>query len=663
MSAPAIESRAKNAQSDKNAQSAKPAQSAKNGQAKPLSHLAQRNRNLWYGAKATTEILLWTAATPIAILLRYDGAIPESAINGLLTATFIALALKAAAVHLFGLHTQSWHRTSANDARTLGVAIAAVTAILFVTNLLTPHAPRSVPLIDGAISFGALFLLRAVTREFVTRSYPPQLLQKDAQRVLIVGAGEAGALVAKELQRHPSTGLTPIGFVDDDPTLSRLNINGTKVLGTTDDLPKLIDKHQAHQVLIAVPSAEGAFIRKILGLIEKAKLNPQHRIVPGVYELLSGDVNISRIREVKIEDLLRRPPVRLDLQTIADYVDGETVLITGAGGSIGSEITRQLCAFKPKRLILLGRGENSIYEIAGELNSTPNAPKRTTVIANVVDENRMRQVFEQHKPTVVFHAAAHKHVPFMEENPGEAVINNVLGTRTVATLAHEFGVKRFVNVSTDKAVNPSSVMGASKRLAEDIVRELSQRSTPDQHFVTVRFGNVLGSRGSVVPHFLNQIRAMKPVTITHPEMTRYFMTIPEASQLVLQAGGLGQNGAIYMLEMGEPVKIVDLAYDVIRLAGFEPERDIPIVYTGIRPGEKIHEELMTEAEKSAATSHEKISVASPSWVDPQQLKKDLDVIQKLAREADPEATTAELFRIVGGKGKGTTGTSKDSIVA
>jgi len=619
---------------------------------KPLSHLAQTNKNLWYGAKAVAEVLIWTAVTPLAVLLRYDGAIPEQVLGGVFSFTLLALALKAVAVNIFGLHTQSWHRTSANDARTLAVAAASVMTFQLLAVLLAPNVfsvPRSIPLIDAALGFGVLFLLRAATREFIERRYQLPESQKsgNAQKVLVVGAGEAGAMVVKEMLRHPDTGLQPVGFVDDDLTLARLNISGVRVLGTTDDLPAIIDRLQVDQVLIAVPSSSGAFVRQTLNKINKATRKPRHQIVPGVYELLSGDVSVNRIRDVRVEDLLRRPPVNLDLRAIANYVDNETVLITGAGGSIGSEITRQLCHFEPKRLILLGRGENSIFEIVREIKTTFPHIEHTSVIANVADRERIQQVFERYRPTVVFHAAAHKHVPFMEEHPGEAIINNVFGTRNVATLARQHQVKRFVNVSTDKAVNPSSVMGASKRLAETIVRDIAQHTGGDQRFVSVRFGNVLGSRGSVVPLFLKQIRDHGPVTITDRQMTRYFMTIPEASQLVLQAGGLAQNGATYILEMGEPVKILDLAQDVIRLAGFEPDKDIPIVFTGTRPGEKIHEELMTEAEKSAATTHEKIYVARGDEVHSDELERDLAQLEEAVLATEPQVIRSELFRVVG----------------
>ena len=392
--------------------------------------------------------------------------------------------------------------------------------------------------------------------------------------VLIAGAGESGSMMAREMRRHPEKGLIPVGFVDDDPAKLRTRVAGVPVIASLNRLAAAARTSGADEVLISMPSADGDTIRRVVDQARKADLN--YRILPAIHDLISGSVSISQIRPVNLEDLLRRDPVELETSLIRQYVTGRRVLVTGAGGSIGSEIVRQIARFEPAHIVLLGRGENSVFLIEQEMRrSYPSIPV-SPVITDVRDMEKLEQVFSTHRPEVVFHAAAHKHVPLMEANPDQAIFNNVGGTRNLATLALEFGVARFVNVSTDKAVNPTSVMGASKRCAELIVRQAAERCKPHQHFVSVRFGNVLGSRGSVVPFFQKQIARGGPVTVTDANMIRYFMTIPEAAQLVLQAGGMDTPGAVYVLDMGKPVKIVDLARDLILLSGLEPGRDIEI---------------------------------------------------------------------------------------
>jgi FlaA1/EpsC-like NDP-sugar epimerase len=371
--------------------------------------------------------------------------------------------------------------------------------------------------------------------------------------------------------------------------------------------------------------------------------NVAYRIIPGVFEILSGKVGISQIRSVSLEDLLRRDPVKLETSQIAGYLEGRTVLVTGAGGSIGSEIVRQVCRFAPKKLVLLGRGENSVYLIQQELRRTYPEVDVEAVIGDVRDLTTLRRAFSSFLPQVVFHAAAHKHVPLMEDNPWEAIINNVRGTSNVVELCLEFEVERLVNVSTDKAVNPTSVMGASKRCAEFLVQRGAVRAKGQ--FVSVRFGNVLGSRGSVIPLFQEQIKAGGPVTVTHPDMTRYFMTIPEASQLVLQAGGLAENGAVYVLDMGEPVKIVDLAKDVIRLSGYEVGRDIEIKFSGVRPGEKLFEELLTAEEGTSASKHTKIFIAKEVAM-PSQFETNLEQLYTAAANQDGEGVRSMLKKLI-----------------
>ncbi|MCS7207319.1 MAG: polysaccharide biosynthesis protein [Dehalococcoidia bacterium] len=463
------------------------------------------------------------------------------------------------------------------------------------------------------------------------------------RRVLIAGAGEAGSRAAREMLRHPEGGLVPVGFLDDDPLKQNQTIAGLPVLGPIDALPTVARQVAADEVLIAMPSAPGRVVRTIVHLAQGVGLG--YRILPGTYDILTGRVEVSPIRNVELEDLLRREPVHLDLATIASYLQGRVVLITGAGGSIGSQILREIVPFQPRQVLLVGHGENSLFTLEEEISFRwPHLPNRL-LVADVRDQERMEHLFRVYRPAVVFHAAAHKHVPLMEHNPDEAVFNNVRGTHIVAELALRYGVERFVNISTDKAVNPTSVMGATKRVAEMVVAWLSRRAQEGQAFVSVRFGNVLGSRGSVVPHFQKQIRRGGPVTITHPQMTRYFMTTSEAAQLVVQAGGLAENGALYVLDMGEPVRIVDLAHDLIRLSGLEPGIDIEIVFIGPRPGEKLHEELWSAEERVSPSPHPKIlRVSSPQ--PPPHFAHLLEALFQTARERDYPAIQDALKQLV-----------------
>lgn len=432
-------------------------------------------------------------------------------------------------------------------------------------------------------------------------------LQPHHRRTLIIGAGKAGALIAKELKHSPDSDLYPVAFIDDNCMKWNLEVMGLPVVAGRERIPEVVNKYHIQKIVIAIPSASKTEIAKIIDLCKttKAKI----KILPRVTDLINGKLSLKMIREVSVEDLLGRDPVKVDLDGIADYVTNQIVLVTGAGGSIGSELCRQILPFSPKKLLLLGHGENSIYDIEMELKKNFPDLACETIIADIQDRQRMREVFDSHRPSVVFHAAAHKHVPLMEQNPIEAVKNNIIGTKNVAECAHEYGTLRFVMISTDKAVNPTSVMGVTKRVAEMFVQGLARIS--QTKFVAVRFGNVLGSRGSVVPLFKRQIQEGGPVTVTHPDMVRYFMTIPEAVQLVIQAGALVKGGEIFILDMGQPVKIADLAKDLIRLSGFEPNEDIKIIYTGMRPGEKLYEEILTNEEGLSSTKHNRIFVGKP----------------------------------------------------
>jgi FlaA1/EpsC-like NDP-sugar epimerase len=416
--------------------------------------------------------------------------------------------------------------------------------------------------------------------------------QKNMKRVLIIGAGAGGTMVARQLLNNHDVDLKPVAFIDDDPMKRRLDILGLPVVGDSSKIVEAVEKFKVDNIIIAIPSLSKKELNRIFDECSKTKVKTQ--IIPRIEDLMTGKVSVNQFREVQVEDLLGREPVELDMKGISSSVSGKTVLVTGAGGSIGSEICRQICRFGPKKIVLVGHGENSIYLIDMELrNTVPPSVEIVPVIGDVQDRARMFEVMEEHRPDVVYHAAAHKHVPLMEYNPRESVKNNVFGTKNVAEAADTFGVGTFVLVSTDKAVNPTNVMGSTKRIAEMVIQQIDK--TSKTKFVAVRFGNVLGSRGSVIPLFKKQIMAGGPVTVTHPEMTRYFMTIPEASRLVIQAGSLARGGEIFVLDMGEPVKIVDLAVNLIKLSGYSVE-EIGIQYSGIRPGEKMFEELLGEKE-------------------------------------------------------------------
>lgn len=561
-------------------------------------------------AKFTLDLLLWSAAVPLAYLLRLETIAPRH-VPSVLVYLAVGLPVRAAMIWGFGLHRQAWSMVGARDLLHLAAAVGLGTVVLFLVALGIggwAFVPRSVPLIAG---MAALLLLggnRFAAR--LLREAMGRWAAGKGRRVLIAGAGEAGTLLAREMLRHPEAGLVPVGYLDDALAKQRLRLAGLRVWGGLDDLPRVARRLRADEVLIAIPSAPGEVVRRVVDAARAAGVG--YRIMPALHEILSGRVSIGELREVDLEDLLRREPVRLDLDEIARYLEGRVVLVTGAGGSIGSELVRQALRFGPREVILLGHGENSLFALSQELDRRRPRPPYRAVVADVRLREDLEAVFREMKPQVVFHAAAHKHVPLMEENPGAAVRNNVVGTANLVELALDHGVERFVNVSTDKAVNPTSVMGATKRVAEYLVHRAARRAAPGQAFVSVRFGNVLGSRGSVVPTFRDQIRRREPVTVTHPEMKRYFMTIPEAAQLVLQAGGLGDNGAVYVLDMGEPVRILDLAEDLIRLSGLEPGVDIPIVFTGVRSGEKLFEEILTAEEGTVASRHEKIFVARNS---------------------------------------------------
>ena len=557
----------------------------------------------------TMSIAYW-----LAFLFRFEFSISPEWMRALLATWPIVVLLQYAALQLFGVPRVSWRYISISDVGGVLLGLFTSAALFSVFRLIGPQisdnitgvlVPLGVLAMNFVLALLGLIGIRALRRlhgEALDRSRQESGGQLD--RVLLIGAGQAGVLVAREIARRPDLGLHPVGFLDDDPMKKGTSIGGLPVLGVTGDIEAVAERKHVQRALITIANAPGDKIRRITELCRNAKV--EAKIIPGIYEIVGDKVNLSRIREVAIEDLLGREPVQLDEAVVSSAIGARVVLVTGAGGSIGSELCRQLCRFGPERLILVERFENALFEIHRELASAYSHLRIDPVIADVTDAVRMEQIFHDTKPELVIHAAAHKHVPMMEWNPGEAVKNNVGGTRVLADLSDRFGVQRFVLVSTDKAVNPTSVMGATKRVAEIYTQALS-RNSPTK-FVTVRFGNVLGSAGSVIPIFRDQIAKGGPITVTHPEMRRYFMTIPEASQLVLQAGAMGEGGEIFILDMGEPVKIVDLARDLITLSGLRPEEDIEIRFSGVRAGEKLFEELSTDAEHADKTKHPKVFI-------------------------------------------------------
>ncbi len=506
----------------------------------------------------------------------------------------------------------------------------------------TFFVPNSVFLLDWVFTIALVSAARVGYRFYYEELRP--LAAASQTRLLIVGAGDAGDSILREIIRTSEDRYVVVGFVDDDSAKQRARIRGIEVLGKTSDMREICLEQAVDEVLIAIPSATQ---RQIRSLIERCQgMNLRFRTVPAVSDLIEGKVQVSQIRPVDIEDLLGRDPVTLDTKAIGEYIRGKVVMVTGAGGSIGSEMCRQIARFKPQRLLLVERMENALFEIDRELGMNCPEISRVPMVADISDSRRIREILRVHRPTAVFHAAAHKHVPMMEWNPGEAIKNNIAGTRCLADAASDAGVDKLVMISTDKAVNPTSIMGCSKRVAEMYVQQLSSHTQSRTEFVTVRFGNVLGSNGSVVPIFKEQIARGGPVTVTHPEMTRYFMTIPEAAQLVLQAGAMGRGGEIFLLDMGEPVKIIDLAVDLITLSGLRPHDDIEIRFTGIRPGEKLFEELSINGENVSRTPHPKIGIINKR---PEDFNRVCDGISRMMSIMDTgtaEEVRAQLQRLV-----------------
>ncbi len=574
----------------------------------------------------------------------------------------LALVVIPSVFLLTGIYARYWPYASGEDLLVQALALGGggigvcVAGWLGLSMAGMPLPPRSFPFLFLLLALFATSGPRALVRLYSARRSrfaPPE--GQTHRHVLIMGAGEAGATVVQELLRHPQLGLEPVGFLDDDPTKRDMLIRGMPVLGDRNEITRLAKTLHVRQVIIAMPRATGKTIREVTQLCEQAGVAV--RIMPGMSDLLGGKVSVNQLRKVDIEDLLRRDPIQTDVATVKALLRGKRVLITGGGGSIGSELCRQVLQCDPAQLVLVGHGENSVFEIENELKhylklNSGNYPPRTApqpeivgVVASVRMPERLKAIFDRYRPQVVFHAAAHKHVPLMELQPSEAIMNNIIGTRNLLAACQKHDVEQFVMISTDKAVNPTSIMGASKRIAELLVLQTARVS--HKPYVAVRFGNVLGSRGSVVLTFRRQIAEGGPVTVTHPEMRRFFMTIPEAVQLVLQAAVIGKGGEIFMLDMGEPVKLVDLAKDMIRLSGLELGHDIEIAYTGMRPGEKMYEELFIKGEDYQRTPNEKVYIASnaSSFV-PDKLNEMIEELEGAAIRDDEVAMRAMFHRII-----------------
>lgn len=569
-----------------------------------------------YGKRLTVLAILDSVIVLTAIYVSIFTLNPNIQIfkNPMLLVTAVTLLLGH---HLFAsvyhLYNKAWQYASVGElfaifkAVTFTIAITAAMQELVYGHIYV-RALMIAWMLHILLIGGSRFSWRMFRDNFIFK-------QKDIKKTLIIGAGAGGTMVARQLISNHNSELKPVAFIDDDPKKQRLDILGIPVVGDSNYITKAVEKYQIDNIVIAIPSLSQKEISRIFAECVETKVKTQ--IIPKLEDLMTGKVSVNQFREVEVEDLLGREPVVLDIDSISEYVSGKTVLVTGAGGSIGSEICRQICKFNPSKIVLVGHGENSIYQIDMELrNKYQKKIEIVPVIGDIQDRTRIFEVMEEHRPYVVYHAAAHKHVPLMEYNPREAVKNNIFGTKNVAEAAETFDVNTFVLISSDKAVNPPNVMGATKRFAEMVIQSLAQ--TSNTKFVAVRFGNVLGSRGSVIPLFKKQIHAGGPVTVTHPDMTRYFMTIPEATRLVIQSGALARGGEIFVLDMGEPVKIVDLAKNLIKLSGYTIE-EIGIHYTGLRPGEKMYEELLNEGEIHSEQIFPKIHIGKSKVMNVEEL--------------------------------------------
>ncbi|MFB0843191.1 polysaccharide biosynthesis protein [Paenibacillus oleatilyticus] len=571
-----------------------------------------------------------------AFYFSYKSSIPADQMQLWLLYGTISCIVSTAFMFLFKLYNRIWQYASVGELISMTKTVAVSSLVSYLATNAISAQPVSFTI---ALHTAETMLLLLGGSRFVWRVFCDNFGGKrqahgadEPKKALIVGAGSCGTLFAKELKSNEAYDTMPFAFVDDDPYKQKLQVYGLPVLGGREQIPAIVEKHGIDEVIIAMPSVSKTQITDIINICKQTKA--RLKIIPHLQEIIAGKTTLNQVRDVQVEDLLGRDPIKTDLDGIANYVEDKIVLVTGAGGSIGSELCRQIAPFRPRKLLLLGHGENSIYTIEMEMRRLAPELELETVIADVQDRTRLEEMFSQHRPQVVFHAAAHKHVPLMERNPSEAVKNNVFGTKNVAECADQFQAERFVLISTDKAVNPTSVMGTTKRIAEMFIQSLDKQS--QTKFVAVRFGNVLGSRGSVIPRFKEQIQRGGPVTVTHPEMVRYFMTIPEAVQLVIQAGAFAKGGEVFILDMGAPVKIYDLAADLIRLSGFEPNVDINIEFSGMREGEKLYEELLTNEEGITSTMHDRIFIGKPMNINRTELEFEIRKLERVLGKGQQE---------------------------
>jgi FlaA1/EpsC-like NDP-sugar epimerase len=599
-----------------------------------------------------TDIICISFSLVAAIWLKFDKLDPQH-IHYLLMMIPILIPVCIISFWAMGLYNRTLRFTSIADMVAVFTAVTGCSMLKLSSVYFLESFPylSAVFIIDWMLSLILIGSSRIAPRIILNmaeltpvRNWLFNKTNESPKRVLIVGAGQGGESVLREIKRNFNLPISVVGLVDDDPKKLGQIIHGCPVLGNCEQTDNIVRNHRVDELIIAIPSASGNELRRIVKLCQNSRV--RFKTLPGLQDLIGGKLVSLQLRDIAIEDLLRRPPAEINLAEIAAYITGKTVLVTGAGGSIGSEICKQILPFQPSILLLLGHGENSIYSSQQRLAKSPELGNTVLIpiIADIQDRVKIGQIFKAHTPQIVFHAAAHKHVPMMEINPEEAIKNNVIGTRNLVDAAHENKIERFVMISTDKAVNPTSVMGTTKRVAEKILKGYAKRSST--RFVAVRFGNVLGSRGSVIPLFKQQIEDGGPITITHPKMIRYFMTIPEASKLVIQAGAYGKGGEVFILDMGDPVRIVDLAEDLIRLAGLEVGKDIEIRFTGIRPGEKLFEELLTASEGITATRNSKIFIARPEEVNEKELCEMVDKLETAAREGKRHKIIKSLQTIV-----------------
>ena len=610
-----------------------------------------RNRYLLLG-----DILLSLVSVLGSYLIRLEllASLPDYYVS-MLWMLGVTVIIKPLVYFFFGIYRRLWRYASIREL--LLIMAAVTTASVFVSGTMLGlfssgvflGFPRGVLVIDLLLSMafvgGLRFTFRLIAENSSTAANNSAAGSRRKKWVLVIGAGDAGAMVVRELQKNPQLNVKPIGFLDDDPMKQNSKIHGIPVLAPLDKIDAILESHQVDEVIIAIPSAAGKVLRKVTEVCRNRGV--AFRTMPGLYELLDGAVSVSRLREVDISDLLRREPVRMDTEALGEVLEGRRVLVTGAGGSIGRELCRQIAQLNPGKLLMLGHGENSIFGTLMSLKESFPSLEIVPLIADVRDLPRLSVIFERWQPEVIFHTAAHKHVPLMESNIEEAITNNILGTKNIVKSALAYDVQRLVMISTDKAIRPVNIMGATKRIAEMLVLDAAHRF--DKAFTVVRFGNVLGSRGSVVPRFKRQIALGGPITVTHPEMKRYFMTIPEAVHLVLQASTLSKGGENFVLDMGEPVRILDLAEDLIRLSGLTPGKDIEIVFSGIRPGEKLSEDLWDQGFAYSATPHPDIHrVDSEEVLSSDELDAIVDQLINLSQKGEPELIRALLSETIPG---------------